>query len=83
MESGESPDLNVLAGFRTNLAAALLHLGQWNQGIITCKGDTIRMEINGKLVNQGTGAAVTRGRILLSSGNADVYFRNVTLQALK
>jgi hypothetical protein len=58
-------------------------LGEWNQYEITCKGDSIRLVVNGHLVNEGTGAEVTRGKILLQSEGAEIHFRNVELKHLK
>ena len=58
-------------------------IGQWNRYEITCKGDTIKLVINGQLVNQGSGAEPHRGKILLQSEGAEVYFRNVELKHLQ
>ncbi|MCI0461469.1 MAG: DUF1080 domain-containing protein [Gemmataceae bacterium] len=58
-------------------------VGEWNQYEITCKGDTIRLVINGQLVNEGTQAEITRGRILLQSEGAEIHFRNIELKHLK
>jgi hypothetical protein len=58
-------------------------IGEWNQYEITCKGDTIRLVINGQLVNEGTNAEITRGKILLQSEGAEIYFKDVVLKHLK
>jgi hypothetical protein len=58
-------------------------LGQWNQYEITCKGDEIRLVINGKLVNVGTKAEATKGKILLQSEGAPIDFRNIEIKSLK
>jgi hypothetical protein len=58
-------------------------IGEWNQYEITCKGDTIKLVINGKLVNEGSEAERTKGKILLQSEGAEIYFRNVELKNLK
>lgn len=58
-------------------------LGEWNQYEITCKGDTIKLVINGQLVNEGTGAEATKGKILLQSEGAEIHFRNIELKPLK
>jgi hypothetical protein len=58
-------------------------VGEWNQYEITCKGDSIKLVINGQLVNEGTGAENTKGKILLQSEGAEIYFRNVELNRLK
>jgi hypothetical protein len=58
-------------------------LGEWNQYEITCKGDTIKLVINGHLVNEGKNAELSRGKILLQSEGAEIHFRNVELKPLK
>jgi hypothetical protein len=58
-------------------------LGEWNQYVITCRGGTVRLEINGELVNEGTDAEVTRGKILLQSEGSEIHFRDVLLKQLK
>ena len=58
-------------------------VGEWNQYEITCKGDTIKLVINGQLVNEGTEAEMTKGKILLQSEGAEIYFRNVELKHIK
>jgi hypothetical protein len=57
-------------------------VGEWNQYEITCKGDTIRLVINGQLVNEGTDAELTKGRILLQSEGAEIHFKDVALKQL-
>jgi len=57
--------------------------GEWNFCEYLADGDKIRYWVNGKLVNEGSGAALTRGRILFQSEGAEVFFRNVVLHPLK
>jgi hypothetical protein len=57
-------------------------LGEWNQYEITCKGDTVKLVINGQAVNEGTGAELTKGKILLQSEGAEIHFREVLLKPL-
>lgn len=57
-------------------------LGEWNQYEITCKGDTIKLVVNGSLVNEGTEAELTKGKILLQSEGAEIHFRDVMLKPL-
>lgn len=57
-------------------------VGDWNQYEITCKGDTIKLVINGQVVNEGTNAELTKGKILLQSEGAEIMFRNVELKPL-
>lgn len=58
-------------------------VGEWNQYEITCKGDTVRLVINGQFVNEGTNAELAKGKILLQSEGAEIMFRNVELKPLK
>lgn len=57
-------------------------IGEWNQYEITCKGDTIRLVINGQFVNEGTQAELTKGKILLQSEGAPIDFKDVMLKPL-
>jgi hypothetical protein len=58
-------------------------LGQWNKYVITCKGDTIKLEVNGKLVNEGKNAENSKGKILLQSEGGEIHFRNIKLTPIK
>ncbi len=58
-------------------------VGEWNKYEITCNGDTIKLVINGKTVNEGTGAEATKGKILLQSEGTPIEFRNVRLTPIK
>ncbi len=57
-------------------------LGEWNKYEITCKGDTIKVVVNGKLCNEGKNAEITKGKILLQSEGGEIHFRNVKLTPL-
>jgi hypothetical protein len=56
--------------------------GEWNKYKITCKGDTVRLEVNGEFVNEGKNAESTKGKILLQSEGAPIEFRNIKLTPL-
>lgn len=58
-------------------------VGQWNKYEITCRDGEVKLVINGKLVNVGTQAEVTKGDILLQSEGAEIHFRNIELRPLK
>jgi hypothetical protein len=58
-------------------------IGEWNKYEIVCQGDTITLIVNGKEVNKGTKAESTKGKILLQSEGAEIYFRNIELTPLK
>jgi len=58
-------------------------IGEWNQYEITCKGDTIKLVVNGQLMNEGTHSELTKGKILLQSEGAEIWFRNIELKPIK
>lgn len=57
--------------------------GEWNKVEVVCDGGTVANIINGKSVNTGTDSNPARGRILLQSEGAEVYFRNIVLTPLR
>lgn len=57
-------------------------LGQWNTLRITCRGRTVRVEVNGQLVNVGTNCTADRGRIALQAEGAEVEFAELVLTPL-
>jgi hypothetical protein len=57
-------------------------LGEWNTLEVVCAGDKILHKVNGEVVNEGSGASVTKGKILLQSEGAEVFFRKVELKPL-
>lgn len=69
--------------FRTVKEGVEKPIGEWNTYEITCKGDTIKLVVNGKAVNEGTNAEATSGKVLLQSEGAEIHFRNVQIKSLK
>ncbi len=57
--------------------------GEWNTMEITCEGDTIRVKVNGTLVNEATDCSVSKGAICLQSEGSPIEFRNIVLNSLK
>jgi hypothetical protein len=56
--------------------------GEWNVVEVVCDGDKITNIVNGVVVNEATGASETRGRILLQSEGAELFYRNIELTPL-
>jgi len=56
--------------------------GEWNTMEVVAIGDRFEHYVNGHLVNSATHASVQRGKILLQSEGAEVWYRNVTLTPL-
>ncbi|MGH7199774.1 MAG: 3-keto-disaccharide hydrolase, partial [Planctomycetaceae bacterium] len=57
-------------------------IGEWNQMVITCKGDEVLVKVNGEMVNHATNCSVTSGAISLQSEGAPIEFRKVELKPL-
>jgi hypothetical protein len=57
--------------------------GEWTHVECVCRGDTIEVYCEGKLVIRGTQASLTKGRICLQAEAADVLYRNIELTPLE
>ena len=55
-------------------------LGQWNHMTVVCSMNTVKVWVNGDLVNFGYGATVSRGKIALQSEGVEVEFRKVIFE---
>lgn len=58
-------------------------LGDWNTMVIECAGNTIRVWVNGDLVNDGFECTVSKGQIAVQAEGAEVEFRKLLLTPLK
>ena len=54
-------------------------LGQWNTMVIEAVGRSIRVWVNGDLVNDGTNATADHGQIAIQSEGSEVEFRKIAL----
>ncbi len=57
-------------------------LGQWNTMIIECRGNTIKVWVNGDLVNDGFNATANKGQIALQAEGAEVEFKKIEITRL-
>ena len=57
-------------------------LGEWNSMKIECIGRTVKVWVNGEVVNEGYDCSVSRGRIALQAEGAEVEFRKILLTPL-
>ncbi len=57
--------------------------GEWNTVECLCAGDKITNIVNGKIVNAGTKASHTKGKIMFQSEGAEIFFRKIELRPLK
>lgn len=58
-------------------------LGLWNSMVIEAVGRSIKVWVNGDLVNDGTDATADRGRIALQSEGSEVEFRKIWLVPIR
>jgi Domain of Unknown Function (DUF1080) len=58
-------------------------IGEWNHMEITCREDTVRVVVNGAVTRAASRAEVRRGRILLQSEGAEIWFRRVEISKPK
>ena len=79
---GKGPWKDIL-GYRDPAGEVEKPLGEWNLVEMIADGDKVRYWVNGKLVNEGTGAELARGKILFQSEGAEVWFRKIELRPLK
>lgn len=54
-------------------------IGEWNQMVVVCKGDTITVTVNGDLVNEATDCSATEGAISLQSEGVPIEFKEITI----
>jgi hypothetical protein len=57
-------------------------LGQWNTMVVEARDRTIKVWVNGDLVNEGFEATADRGKIALQAEGTEVEFRRVDLAPL-
>lgn len=57
-------------------------LGEWNTMIIECQGDSIKVWVNGDLVNSGFNATAQKGRIAVQAEGSEVEFKKIELTKL-
>lgn len=57
-------------------------VGEWNTMVIECQADTVKVWVNGDLVNVGTNATARRGQIALQAEGSEVEFRKLEMVKL-
>jgi hypothetical protein len=77
---GDTPDARRILNLTDDSEKPL---GEWNTMVIECKGGSIRVWVNGDLVNDGSKATVTKGQIAVQAEGAEVEFRKLELTPLE
>ena len=76
---GRDPEWKDVIGFRGKHDVEK-PAGQWNRSEVIADGDRIYAILNGKLVNFGTKAWKTSGKLLIQSEGAEIFVRKVELR---
>jgi hypothetical protein len=58
-------------------------LGEWNTMTIECRKNTIKVWVNGQLVNDGFNCTASKGQIAVQAEGAEVEFRKIDLSSLE
>lgn len=58
-------------------------LGEWNTMIIECVNKTVKVWVNGTLVNEGYDCTVDKGQIALQAEGSEVEFKKLMLKPIK
>jgi hypothetical protein len=58
-------------------------LGEWNTMIIECYKNSVKVWVNGVLVNEGANCTTDKGQIALQAEGAEVEFKNIVLTPIK
>lgn len=57
-------------------------LGEWNSMLIECRGNNIKVWVNGVLVNDGFNCTTSKGQIAVQAEGSEVEFRKIMLISL-
>ncbi len=58
-------------------------LGEWNTMVIECYKNSVKVWVNGVLVNEGTNCTADKGQIALQAEGAEVEFKKLLLNPIK
>lgn len=58
-------------------------VGQWNKMVVECVADTIKVWVNGDLVNFGYNCTATKGQIAVQAEGSEVEFRKLELTPIE
>lgn len=58
-------------------------LGEWNTMRIECLGSTVKVWVNGILVNEGTNCTASKGQIAIQAEGSEVEFKKLELTPIK
>lgn len=78
---GRDPSWQNVLGFRGKNDVEK-GVREWNALVVTIKGDTMTVRLNGVTVSRATDLEVTRGKLQIQSEGAEIRFRKIILTPL-
>ncbi len=78
---GRDPDWKDVKGYRDQKPVEA-RLGEWNRLECVCAGAKVTVVLNGVTVNACSGVHPAKGKILIRSEGAEVFFRKLDLEPL-
>ncbi|HWG42267.1 MAG TPA: DUF1080 domain-containing protein [Gemmataceae bacterium] len=78
---GRDPSWENVLGFRGKNDVEK-GVRKWNALVVTMKGDTMTVRLNGVTVSRATDLGVTRGKLQIQSEGAEILFRKIILTPL-
>jgi len=79
---GRDPEWKDQFGFRGREGVEK-PAGEWNRSEVICDGDSITNLVNGVVVNHGTRASHTQGKIMIQSEGAEILIRRLELKPVR
>jgi len=84
---GPKNEWGITAGKRRRIENLTDHsekpVGEWNTLTVECVSDTIKVWVNGDLVNHGYNCTASKGQIALQAEGSEVEFRKIEITRLK
>lgn len=78
---GRDPNWENVLGFRGKNDVEKT-VKEWNTLVVTMKGDTMAIELNGVTLTKATGLTVTKGKLQIQSEGSEILFRKIILLPL-
>lgn len=79
--SAKDPNWENVLGFRGKNDVEK-PVKEWNKLVVTMKGDTMTVELNGATLTKATNLSVTKGKVQIQSEGSEVLFRKIILTPL-
>ena len=57
--------------------------GEWNLVEIIAENGKLTHKVNGVIVNEATAPSLSKGKILIQSEGAEIYYRKIEIEELK